>query len=429
MTFSEDFLHYLWKFRLFNQQELQTIDGESLEIISVGFHNQHAGPDFENARIRIGSHTWAGNIEIHIRSSDWERHGHQQDLAYDSVILHVVYEADAPVLRPNGTEISQLSLHQLISPSLIHRYKQLMEGLNWIPCEKLITQVDKIHIDTWLSRILIERLEEKSGIILSNLNEYKGSWDDAFYISLARNFGFKTNALPFELLARSLPQNLLAKHKNNPRQIEALIFGQAGFLAENQQDVYFAELKKEYEFLQSKYALRSVDRFVWKYLRLRPYNFPSVRLAQFAALVVKSSHLFSRIVEIEDVKQLSRLFEELPINPYWQTHFRVGNPSVQSSKQMGRQSIHNVLINTVATSLFAYGRQMGQQKYTERALALLESIPAETNQVLSRFNSMGLRVDKADVSQALMQLKSTYCDAKKCLNCGIGIKLMKQEEK
>jgi Protein of unknown function (DUF2851) len=441
MHLTEDLLHYLWKFRLFNNHELKTADGEILEIISTGIHNKHAGPDFENAKIHIGQTLWAGNVEIHLRSSDWSRHQHQYDKAYNNVILHVVYQHDQQILRTDGTEIPVLVVENLIPPTIANNYTQLMQGLNWIPCEKLLVNVDSFHVKNWLSRVLIERLEEKTRLVNARLTEYKGSWDDAFYIIMARNFGFKVNAVPFELLARALPQQILAKHKNNPLQIEALIFGQAGFLNENQainhlkaaiysnkdiKDEYAKKLKREYQFLQKKYKLTSVDKYIWKYMRLRPQNFPTIRLAQFAALIIKSSHLFSKILEIKDVKMIKKLFYDLPVNVYWHTHYRFDAEASGSSTQLGEQSVNNILINTVAVFLFAYGKSTDDVSYINRAMALLENVSAEANQIINRFKQIGIESDKAYASQALLQLKKTYCDEKKCLHCGIGIKLINQ---
>ncbi|WP_026898004.1 DUF2851 family protein [Daejeonella oryzae] len=426
MPFPEEFLHYLWKFRLFEQGQLQTSSGESLQIFSPGIHNKDSGPDFENARIKIGEHTWAGNVEIHLKSSDWERHHHQSDKAYENVILHVVYQSDRQILRQDQSRIPELILEDLIPEGAWFRYQELMMSLNWIPCEKLISSLNFAHVDFWLSRMIVERMESKNGMIKQLLQEFNGSWDDAFYICIARNFGFKTNALPFELLARSISQQILARHKDNLFQIEALLFGQAGFLEEKFNDEYPALLKKEYQFLKAKYSLISGDKFIWKYLRLRPQNFPCIRIAQFAALISKSSFLFSKIIEITSVDELRWLFSDLKINDYWQNHYRFDQPSARSSKKLGEDSINNILINSVAVSTFAFSQQMGLQAYMNNALSLLEKIPGETNQVLNRFNLLGVKADTAFRSQALMHLKASYCDHKKCLHCGIGIKLLKQ---
>ena len=425
MTFTEDLLHYIWKFRLFNQQNLVTDTGLTVEITNNGLHNHHAGPDFENALIRIGNTTWAGNVEIHIRSSDWERHKHHLDPAYNNVILHVVYNCDTKVFRENGTSVPQLCIREL-PEAVITNYENLMHGLNWIPCERHLAEIDEFHIKSWLYRVLIERLERKTENLKEVLAEYKGSWDDAFYVILASNFGFKTNALPFELMARSLPHQVLARHRDSSIQTEALVFGQAGFLEQKFTDEYPKALKKEYGFLKRKYALSSVDRYTWKYMRLRPQNFPCIRLAQFSALVMKSNHLFSRIIELRDASMIGALFSDLPVNNYWNTHYRFDTISEDSSKQIGNQSINNILINSVAVCLFAYGRHIGQQKFINKSVELLEHIPAESNQVISRFSKIGFKPETADHSQALIQLKQSYCDAKKCLHCGIGVKLLKQ---
>ncbi len=426
MHFSEDLLHSAWKFRLFKQQDLITNSGLQIKIAATGTHNQNAGPDFENARVRIGDVEWAGNVEIHLRSSDWERHNHQSDPAYNGVILHVVYTCDQEVYRENGTSIPQLELQDRIPETVMAKYDQLMAGLNWIPCENQIAGVDEFHLSNWLSRMLIERLEYKSEYLKELVAHCKGSWDDAFYILLARNFGFKTNALPFELLARALPQAILAKHKSSALQIECLVFGQAGFLEKPFKDEYPQLLKAEYEFLKYKYSLQPVDHYIWKYMRLRPQNFPGIRLAQFAALILKSNHLFSKILELKNVAEISRMFADLKVDSYWETHYRFDYISDRSSKQIGSQSINNILINTVAVALFAYGRHVQNQSFINRAIKLLETIPAENNQMVKRFHQMGLRPKRADDTQALKQLKQVYCDLKKCLNCGIGINILKQ---
>ena len=424
MPFSEDFLHYLWKFRLFNKQEFKTSQGENIKIINVGLHNKNAGPDFENAKILLGDTVWAGSVEIHLCSSDWENHKHQQDRAYDNVILHVVYIHDKEITRNDSTEIPVLVLKDLIPDNLSLKYSQLMRSLQWIPCEAQIQAVDAFHVKSWLSRILIERLEEKSVLVNSLLIEFKGSWDDAFYITLANNFGFKTNSLPFEFLARSLPQQILARHKNNPLQIEALLFGQAGFLNADFKDDYPSKLKKEYIFLKEKYSLNAMDLFIWKYMRMRPLNFPTVRIAQFAALIVKSSHLFSKIIEVKDVKNIRLMFESLEVNSYWETHYRFDHSSSKISKQIGLQSINNILINTVALFLFSYGKTIKQQLLIDQAIFLLENLPPETNHIVSGFKKIGIQVKNADESQAVLQLKRKYCDVKKCLHCGIGTKIL-----
>ena len=266
----------------------------------------------------------------------------------------MVSNYDKPVSRTDGTQIQTLELKARIPGQIENKYQELMQNLYWIPCENKLKDVDEFITRNWLSRILIERLEQKSREVLNLVEELKGSWDDAFYISLARNFGFKTNSLPFEMLARSLPQQILAKHKNNALQIEALLFGQAGFLAGDIDDEYHKQLKVEYSYLQKKYKLNAIHVHLWKFLRLRPNNFPTIRLAQFAGLVINSNHLFSKVIEIRDKKELGKLFENLPVNRYWETHFRFEKAAQAASRQLGKESINNILLNTVTFFIFSY---------------------------------------------------------------------------
>jgi hypothetical protein len=424
MSFPEEFLHYLWKFCLLKKQEFKTTSGEVLDIINVGLHNYHAGPDFESAKIRIGDTLWAGNVEIHIRSSDWNRHQHQLDPAYDNVILHVVSEHDHKIIRNDGTEIPVFEVKDLIPVEIAQNYISLMAGLNWIPCEKYLSGIEPFFIKNWLSRILIERLEERAIQVNELLKEYKGSWDDAFYITLARNFGFKTNAVPFEMLARSLPQHLLGRYKNRAQQIEALIFGQAGFLNEKYTEVYPKRIMQEYDFLSKKHDLIPLDKYLWKYMRMRPRNFPTLRLAQFAALIIKSSHLFSRILNEHDSKVIMNMFSDMPLNSYWETHYRFGQECHQTRSSLGNDSIDNILINTVAVFSFAYGLLQGNEKQMNKGLSILEKLCPESNAVIRRFIEIGFIPENAGHTQALLQLKKCYCDQKKCLSCGIGIKIL-----
>jgi hypothetical protein len=426
MLFTEDFLHYVWKFRLFDRTDLHTTDGEELEIFSVGIHNSDAGPDFQNARIRIGDTVWAGNVELHISSSDWQKHGHTSDNAYDNVILHVVYRDDQPLILPNGRRVPTLDLQNRIPDDLYNRYHKLIFGNQAIiPCEASIGAVDSLTMHNWLTRVLVERLEKRSEAVITALNLNRGDWEETFYQFLAANFGFKTNALPFELLAKSLPQITLAKHKNNPLQIEALIFGQAGFLTDNVKDEYPLKLKKEYEFLRKKYQLNPIENHLWKFMRLRPQNFPTLRLAQFAALVVQSNHLFSKLLEIKDVKGLRNLFTEIKINPYWENHYRFDAESVPSAKNLGQASIDILLLNTLALFLFSYGKYNQLQHYINRGLQLLEYLPNENNKITADFSTLGVKIKNAFESQALLELKNNYCNNKKCLHCGVGNKILK----
>ncbi|WP_183564987.1 DUF2851 family protein [Mucilaginibacter sp. SP1R1] len=427
MLFTEDFLHYVWKFRLFDRIGLQTDDGEELEILSVGMHNTDAGPDFHNARVRIGETVWAGNVEVHLSASDWQKHGHTTDNAYENVILHVVYRNDVPLVLPNGRKVPTLQLHDRVPDELYNRYHQMVFGnQSIIPCENSIAAIDGLIMHNWLTRVLVERLEKRSTAVIERVALNRGDWEETFYQFLAANFGFKTNALPFELMAMSLPQLTLAKHKNNAMQVEAMIFGQAGFLNDDFQDEYPLKLKKEYDFLQKKYQLKPIEKHLWKFMRLRPQNFPTVRLAQFAALIVQSNHLFSKILEIKDVNALRALFTSVKVNDYWTDHYRFDVLSSKpAAKTLGESSIDILLINTLALFLFSYGKQHQQQYYISRSLKLLENLPAEHNNITEDFVTLGLKINNAFESQALLELRNNYCNYKKCLQCGVGNKILK----
>lgn len=425
MDFSENFLHYVWQFRSFDSANLKTAANEDLKITHQGFLNKDAGPDFSNAKIQIGGTIWVGNVEIHIKSSDWLKHSHQNDEAYDSVVLHVVYENDIAIKRTDGSIVPVLELKNRIADDLIKRYESLFLTLTDFPCTAQIGDVDKLIVDSFLSRTLIERFEQKTGAVIEMLNELKGNWDETFYRFMARNFGFKVNALPFELFASAIPQQIYARHKDNPLQIEALVFGASGFLKDQFVEEYPLRLSAEFQFLQKKYNIKPIEASVWKFMRMRPQNFPTLRLAQFAALIVSANHLFSKTMEIKEVSELRKLFEGLPVNDYWKTHYHFKKQAAGTSIQLGKSSINNLLLNTVALFLFAYGRHTSTQSYINRAVKLLESLPAEQNAITEKFEKAGLKIENAFGSQAILQLKKEYCDKKKCLSCGIGIKILR----
>jgi hypothetical protein len=426
MLFPEDFLQYVWKFRLFDRLNLRTTAGEELEVYSSGLHNADSGPDFHNARIRIGETVWAGNVELHLHSSDWRKHNHSTDHAYNNIILHVVYTDDEPLSAYDGRQVPTLELHDRVPEKLYHRYHQLAFGQQtFIPCEGSIHTVDELTLKNWLTRVLIERLEKRSANVLAALELNRGDWEETFYQLLAANFGFKTNALPFELLAKSLPQIILAKHKNDPGQIEALVFGQAGFLGDDFEDEYPQKLKQEYNFLQKKYGLVPMEKHLWKFMRMRPQNFPTIRLAQFAAVIIKSNHLFSKILELKEVASLRNLFTDISVNNYWANHYRFDTVSKPSSKSLGQSSIDILLLNTFVVTLFSYGHHRGQEYFVSRSLKLLESLPAENNHITVGFEAINVKAGTAFDSQTLIELKNNYCDWKKCLHCAVGNKILK----
>lgn len=417
----ESILHYIWQQKLFTAHSLHTTDGEAVEVVDVGKLNTDAGPDFFNAKVRIGNTLWAGNVEIHTRASEWYKHNHQYDKAYDSVILHVVKYADASVSRSDGEKIPQL---ELVYPVRIEEnYEKLISGQKWIPCSDKIADVPAIFIQSWETALLTERLEQKMNAIQQLLNGNNQHWEEAFYIILARSFGFGTNSQAFEMLAKSLPLTALGKHKNHLFQIEALLFGQAGFLDSEFLDEYGLQLKKEYDFLKIKFSLQPINVEQWRLLRLRPDNFPQIRIAQFAALIHGSTKLFSRILERPELEYLNGILKTEP-SDYWKTHYLFGHESPQKSKKLGKDSINSILINTVVPFLFCYATQKGNQDLKDKSIQLLEQIPAEKNAIVSGWQNTGLKVENAFDSQALLQLKKRYCDEKKCLRCRIGHKVL-----
>ena len=429
MTLSEDLLHFIWKYRLFTKHDLYTQSGKPIRILHVGTHNQDAGPDFLAARLVIGEVEWGGNVEIHMRTSDWERHSHHQDKAYNNVILHVVYEHDKITYREEGTPLETLELKSRIATTFLPRYRELMSGMWWIPCEKMIHRVPAFHLSQWLSRLLMERFEYKIAAIYNLLDEKRGSWEDTCYIWVARNFGFKVNADAFEQLARNLPLSVIGKHKNNPLLVEALFFGQAGMLADRDfEDAYPQALKREYAHLQRLHSLQPMEAAAWRFMRTRPGNFPTVRIAQLSALCLRSTQLFAAITGTSEIRSLRAFFDNLPINPYWLKHYRFDAVSASGGNQLGQRSIDILLINAVAGIIFAYGKYVGKEMYIYRAIALLEALKAEDNAVLNRFAALGIKSVNAADSQALLQMKTFYCDKKKCLDCGVGLQLIKHDE-
>ena len=421
---SEEFIYYLWRYKLLDSH-LQTTLGENCQVIDPGIQNSNSGPDFFNARIKIGETLWAGNVEIHIHASDWNLHKHQYDKAYDNIILHVVFIEDKKISRKNGASIPTLEVADKFDSKLLNRYQNLIQSKQRIPCEFQIREVDRFIQNNWLDRLLVERLETKSNDIAEKLEYNNNDWAETFYQQLANNFGFKVNAVPFELLARSLPLKILAKHKDNIQQIEALLFGQAGMLAKKTGDKYYKNLQKEYDFLAGKYNLLPIDAYLWQFMRLRPVNFPTIRISQFAALIKNSSHLFSKILESESYSDMLNLFQ-IEASEYWTTHFTFAKVSEGKSKKLGKAGIQLILINTVAPFLFIYGKRKNKQSYIDKALKLLDQVPGEKNTITQMWTELEMNTKTAFNTQALIHLKNNYCNNKRCLACGIGHEILKK---
>lgn len=422
---NESLLQFVWQQQLFKKDDLTTVEGEKIEIINQGQRNTNAGPDFYNSKVRVGEQIWAGTVEIHIKSTDWFRHHHEKDKAYENVILHVVAEHDAEIIRKSGEKIPTFILE--IDKRLYENYMRLITNKGPIACAEFLPEIDTFYIKHWQNRLIVDRLKRKSDDVLAKLKQNDNSWEETFYQLLAKNFGFKQNALPFEMLAKSVEMKSIAKQKDDILQIEAMLFGQAGFLDIDCDDEYFLLLKREYNYLKGKYELTPMQKHLWKFMRMRPSNFPTIRIAQFAAVLQKNSHLFSKIIETKDVNQIKEFFN-VETSEYWQTHFNFCKESKKRIKTFGNQSIDNVLINSVALFLFAYGEERNIEEYKGKALELLESMKSEKNNITEKWNDVGVEIANSFESQAQIELFNEYCKKGKCIDCSIGAKIIVSEK-
>ncbi|MDR0560412.1 MAG: DUF2851 family protein [Prevotellaceae bacterium] len=420
---NEDFLQFIWNFKLFNSPELRTTDNRKLEVISSGVRNNNSGPDFYNAKIRIDGTLWAGTVEIHRKSSDWNAHGHNRDSAYNSVILHVVENEDTVIHRQNGEILPAL---QITCPEIYkQRYEELCKSPQNIPCSNYISNVDSFKIKFWLNRIAAERMEKKTQEINNLITVAGGDLEAVFNYVLFRYFGFKTNAVPFEMLAMSLPVRLLRKYHCSLFSLEALLFGQAGFLEQSIDDEYFNSLKSEYSYLKSKHELAPMDRALWKFSKLRPGNFPSIRIAQIAALLHKYQSLWDIIVPLNNINDIYSIFD-VKASEYWDSHYVFGKMSQKkSAKKIGKDSVNIIIINAVSLMLFVYAIYRNNESMREKSLHFLEITDAESNSIISEWSACGIIPVNALESQALLHLKNEYCLHRKCLKCAIGKEVIK----
>lgn len=416
-------MQYVWKHRLWRSEDMVTNTGKKVRVVDPGLLNTDAGPDFFNAKIEIDGHMWVGNVEMHYRATDWKRHRHDSDKAYDSVILHVVAKDDAPVRRTNGELIPQLVLE--VSPQFNADYASLVGATIEVPCAEKIKQVPHLTIVEWVEGLAFERLHGKVERIHQLLDSFNGSWEDVCYVTLARNFGFGINNDAFERLARRTPLRLLGKHSDSVLQIEALLFGQAGMLDAQKpgMDSYYNQLCTEYAFLSNKFQLTPMEKESWKLFRIRPQNFPYRRIAMLAQFIEGGFRMMNRILEAEGEKEMRALFE-LELSGYWTKHYTFGKPNERATATLSRSSIDIILINTVAPLLYAYGELTGNYEMTDKAIKLLEDLRAENNSIVSHFVAYGIDCPDALTSQALVQLKREYCDARKCIYCKIGHHLL-----
>jgi len=420
----EQLLHYVWKHKIFPLKELKTTTGQQVEVIDTGLANTDAGPDFFNAKLKLDGVLWIGNIEIHERSSDWFKHGHHADTGYNSVILHIASEIDTEISRSNGERIPQI---QLICPEAVRtNYKELLETDSYPPCYRIIPSLPPFTAHSWMTALQMERFEQKATLLNERLKRCQGNWEDAFFITLARNFGFGLNGDAFETWAHQLPFRAVDKHRNDLFQIEAIFFGQAGILEDSDGDGYYLRLKKEYTYLQHKFGLIPMDASLWRFLRLRPANFPHIRIAQLACLYHRAYGLLSRIMETETLQGVRDILKG-GTSEYWLTHYTFGGSSPSRQKSLSNTSLDLLIINTVVTFLYAYGLHKGNRVLCARAGSFLEELKAENNYITRMWEQCGMKASNAADSQALIQLKKEYCDKKKCLYCRIGYEYLKRK--
>lgn len=415
---TEDFLHYVWKFQKFSTNRLVTTNGESIIVEKVGTHNFNSGPDFFNAQVSINNQLWAGNVEVHLKSSDWYAHHHESDEAYDNVLLHVVWEFDAEVFRKDNSVIPTLELKTIVPEKLLQNYKRLTaKKQEWISCERDFSKVDNFIYNNWLESLYVERLKQKSILIEEELNKSNNHWERVLYKLLCKNFGLKVNGESFYSIANSIDYNLIAK-SNNVTNFEALLLGQAGLLEQKNEDSYFNELKENYAFLKHKHQLDNSQVITSKYFRLRPPNFPTIRLSQFANLYHKTPSLFSNVIKMKSTKEMYDLFN-VSASEYWDSHYNFGVSSFNRKKKLTKPFIDLLLINTIIPVLFAYGKHMSNNN-SEELLKIAAFIPSEKNSIINNFNLLRSTVKNSLQSQALLQLKNEYCNKKKCMQCVIG---------
>jgi hypothetical protein len=422
----EEFLHYLWKYNLYDQDSLTDNENNKIVVIHPGEYNRDSGPDFFNSRILIAGTEWAGNVEIHTRSSHFNNHGHNRDHAFDNVILHVVNENDKKVFNSRGEEL--LTVEIRYDQGLFEKYSDLINNPCSIACQNEVQKLDSFLIRHWLNALTIERLQAKSDAIMKIFSETGNDWDETFYRIITRYFGFRVNTEPFEMLASALPFRIIRKHADNRFQIEALLFGTSGMLEEGLfkevlSDKYYRDLIREYRILSAKYSLQPVHGWLWKFSRLRPVNFPTIRISQLSAMLSLTGGLFSKILETVDIKQLRILFE-CEASPYWDDHYIFGKKSRRLPKKAGLQAADIFLINAVIPIIFIYGRFHDRSELCERALAFLEETEPEKNSVISDWKSAGIEMESAFYTQALLQLTDEYCRKRRCLECRIGCRLI-----
>lgn len=421
---NEELMQYIWQAGLFNANGLKTTEGQEIIIYKRGKINTDSGPDFSGARVRIEDTEWVGNIELHLDGEDWYRHKHHEDKTYNNTILHVVLKNPRTCTRADGTAVPCVDIGQRIRHDLVDQYEMLKFSTNWVPCAALINKIDQFTITQVMDRVLVERLERKTGLVEDWLSLVNNDWQSVFYFSIARSFGFGTNSEAFEQLALHLPLSVLGKHRNDLEATEALVLGTSGFLEKEKGDAYYIVLKRQWDFLKAKYKLRSLGEKTFKFMRMRPGNFPTLRLAQLSALIHKNSHLLSSIADEPEVANIISFFK-VEASTYWKTHYHFGKETEKShNASLSQAAIELILINAVVPVLFVYGKAMSSPDLCTKAVNILYQLPPENNHIISKWSQYGLHARSAFDSQALLELKKNNCDERKCLSCKIGNKVM-----
>ena len=429
----EELLHYCWKHKLLPLGELHTTRGEQIEVIDTGLHNHHAGPDFFNAKIKVDGTLWIGNVEMHDKATDWYQHGHDKDSRYDNVVLHVVGKADGEVHTADGRRLPQLVLE--VPAVVVANYQELLKTDTYPPCYRVIPDLSVLVLHAWMSALLTERLEQRTEAVKQRVAAANGSWEDAYFVTLARSFGFGINGDAFETWARSMPLQAVAHHRDELFQVEAFFLGQAGLLEEDtiperyreqaRTEGYFDRLQSEYRYLAHKFSLQPMDSRLWRFLRLRPQNFPHIRLAQLAHLYYQRKTGLAALTDCMTITEVQQLLCA-KVTPYWQTHYTFGSASDKQAKRLSAASLNLLIINTVVPMLFAYGRYRGDEELCDRAFLFLEQMKAENNHITRMWSQCGISVKTAADSQALIQLKNNYCNRRDCLRCRIGYEYLKR---
>ncbi|WP_306353247.1 DUF2851 family protein [Flavobacterium sp. '19STA2R22 D10 B1'] len=418
----EDFLHYLWRYKKFTLTNLQTTQGEYITIINVGQYLQLSGPDFFNAQIIIGNQKWAGNVEIHLKSSDWYVHNHENDEAYENVIIHVVWEDDMAVFRKNNSEVPVLQLKEYVSQEMIKNYTTLSITKKWIYCEEELKKINNFIINNWQERLFFERLERKAIDIEQELRRTDNDWEAVLFYALSKNFGLNTNGEQFLKMAQSIPFTVIRKERFDILNLEALFFGRIGLLLFPKEDQYYNNLKKRFEYLQEKYQLKKIHIDSVQFFKHRPDNFPTIRLSQLASVYHSQDNLFSKIIKCHNIEELYSIFE-VTTSAYWQSHYLFDRSSTWKKKKISKNFIHLIIINTIIPIQFAYAKYRGKDA-AEEIIKFLKEVPPEVNVIIDKFSRYGIKSKNAFETQALIQLKKEYCNHRRCLNCAIGMKLM-----